>query len=260
MAIEAANADTLRNVKAPYEIHLRFAVRADIPAITQILTTNLVEFEFHDHFCPKRQHHRDGEFYAYVLNRVRMFFVKPGVRYMVAEKLELGVTGPKATVLGFATWEAQGEKNPVAAEWKRQDRGLFNAVEQQLVHFESLHHRHARNRIFDYQTFESLIETLHNAYGNIASLESNFHLQFLMVDPAWQKGYGIGHRLLQWGLDISDQVGLPVVLEASLAGYPFYLRHNLKLLTMVRIDAVPEKAYDMPVVVYEPKGKEGHFI
>lgn len=234
------------------EIYTRWAVRADIPSIARILWTNFMSFEFHDHFCPLRQGRKE-EFYLFVLARVRMFFVRPTVRFMVAEKLEVGVKGQTAEILGFSAWDAQGSGNSIGEEWRREREGWWSAVERKLVDVENGYHRYVRNTVFNYALFQQAWGRLHAAYGGDERYENNLHLQFLMVKPEWQRGYGLGHRLMQWGLDVADKVKLPVVIESSLAGYPFYLRHGCKLLTMVRIDFVPEKAYDMPVVVYDPR-------
>ncbi|KAK4506162.1 hypothetical protein PRZ48_004127 [Zasmidium cellare] len=196
---------------------------------------------------------RQEEFYLFVLARVRMFFVKPSIRMMVAEKLDVGVKGQTAEILGFAAWDAMGDQNPINAEWTRESRGWLNTLEQKLADAEVVYHRYARNTIFDYPLFNQARQRLHDAYEHDTSFDNNLHLQFLMVKPEWQKGHGIGHRLLQWGLDVADKVKLPVLIESSLAGYNFYLRHGFKLLKMIRVDFVPEKAYDMPVIVYDPR-------
>lgn len=245
----------LNDIHWPEEISLRWALRSDIPEITQVLHENLLSFEFFDHFCPDRKLHRD-EFYAFVLARVRMFFVMPGVRFMVAEKLKIGLRGNECTIIGFSTWDAQGDDNPIAVEWKRQDSSWWRSVERTLVDMELLHHRYFRNTMFNYDVFNRLRGLLHDSFAD-ESLRSNLHLQYLMIDPRAQ-GTGVGHRLLQWGLDVSEQTGLPVILESSLAGHPFYLKHGFKVLKEVRIDAHPDKtkAYQMPMMVYDPRNKE----
>lgn len=250
----------LSTIPTTHQTYLRWATRADIPTIARILRDNLLDFEFHDHFCPKRKENPE-EFYLFALGRVRMFFVKPCIRFMVAEKLELSVSGHQRTkIVGFSTWDAQGKDNPIAKEWRRQDSGWLQAIERKLIDLELANYRYLQNTIFEYDAFQRAWRLLHESYAHIESLESNLHLQFLMVDPAWHGRHGIGHKLLQWGLDVADAVGLPVVIESSLMGYPFYLKHGCKLLTHVRIDVVPEKAYDMPILVYEPEGKEGVFV
>ena len=103
----------LSRVPTTLQIYLRWATRTDIPTIARIFRDNLLDFEFHDHFCPKRKE-KPEEFYLFALGRVRMFFVKPGIRFMVAEKLELDVYGDqRSQIVGFSAWDAQGTGNPI---------------------------------------------------------------------------------------------------------------------------------------------------
>lgn len=232
------------------QVYLRWAVRDDIPAISEILHRNFLVFELHDHTAPERKE-RPEEFYTFTLNRVRKFFAEPGFRFMVAERLLLGSSelDQSTEIMGFAGWEAQGSNNPLTREW--QHYGWGNLIERQLVSIEILHHRLISD-IVDYTAFQKIIDVLHASYGGLKRLESNLHLQFLFVDPAWQKGHGVGNKLLQWGMDVADQLGLPIVLEASLAGYPFYLRHGFTCHEKVLIDIKPEFAYETPIMLYEP--------
>lgn len=48
-------------------------------------------------------------------------------------------------------------------------------------------------------------------------------LAILGTDPAYAK-QGVGSLLLDWGLRLADQDGLPCHLEATRAGYSFYKR------------------------------------
>lgn len=194
------------------------------------------------------------EFYTFTLNRVRKFFVQPGVRFIVAERSELGVSqqNQKTEIMGFAAWEAQGRSNPLTQEWLQSDGGWLNYMERQLINLEILHHRYVQSDIFDYSAFNKIIDLLHESYEGLECLQSNIHLQFLFVDPKWQKGHGVGNKLLQWGLDVSDQIGVPVVLEASLAGHPFYLKKGFTCHAKVLIDIKPEKAYETPIMIYQP--------
>jgi ribosomal protein S18 acetylase RimI-like enzyme len=242
----------LSEIQTPSEIVYRWASREDIPSIAKVLHANLLDFELHDHFAPDRKA-RSDEFYVFVLNRVRKFFVQPNCRYMVAERTNLNISGLPQTgeSVGFSAWEAHGDDNTIATEWSRTKSGWLSALESRLVQVELFYNQNFQGNVINYGDFIRTIDLLHASYETLDSLRSNMHLQFLMVAPAWQKGHGIGRRLLQWGLDVAKQLRLPVVLESSLAGYEFYLKHGFRLLTTVRIDTKPEKAYDMPIVVYD---------
>lgn len=51
--------------------------------------------------------------------------------------------------------------------------------------------------------------------------EERWRLSYITVDPDCQ-GKGIGKRLVQWGLDRSEEEGSDAVLEATKAGQPLY--------------------------------------
>ncbi|EME86947.1 uncharacterized protein MYCFIDRAFT_194859 [Pseudocercospora fijiensis CIRAD86] len=238
------------------QIVLRWARREDIPYMTEILKTNFLTFEFHDHFCPTRRENQE-EFYNFLLRRIKQFFMKPECRYMVAEATTPSINGKQSTeIVGFASWEAQGDANIVGQEWRSQRAGVYAGFERMLGGIELEYYRYFLNRIFDYKGFAMCLDRLHSVYEGVQGLDPCMHLQFLMVAPKWQRGQrgtGVGKRLFQWGVDVSEKTGIPLVIESSLLAYNFYLKNGCKLLKEVRIDLVPEKAYDLPVVWYEPK-------
>lgn len=55
------------------------------------------------------------------------------------------------------------------------------------------------------------------------------YLQFLSVHPAHRRR-GIASRIMQWGIDIADQLHLPIYLEATLMGVPLYEKLGFQLL------------------------------
>lgn len=234
------------------QIVLRWATREDIPAITTILVKNFYNFELHDHIAPTRREHPE-EYYAFVLRRVKMFYVKPETRYMVAEASTPSLNGSQeTTIVGFSTWEMLGNKNPIAQQWRQTSSGWGTKMESMLVNLDLQYYRYCINRVVHYENFYAIMDRKHGTYEHVPWLQNCIHLQFLMVAPAWHRGRGIGRKLLQWGIDVSNQHGLPIVLESSLMGYDFYLKHGFRLLDSVRVDIVPEKAYDAATVVYEP--------
>ncbi|KAI5368389.1 Putative GNAT domain, acyl-CoA N-acyltransferase [Septoria linicola] len=244
------NAD-LSKVKS--QIVLRWATRADIPDITRILVANLLEFELHDHFVPERKQY-PAEYHEFLLRRVKLFFIKAETRYMVAEASIPDADGVQQTaIVGFSTWEAQGSNNQLGQQWQKARTGWAGQLETFLIRLELNYYRYFLNRIVDYEALDEVMKRLHAAYESLDWLQNCLHLQFLMVDPAWHRGFGVGRKLLQWGTEVSDQLRLPIVLESSLVAYDFYLKHGFRLLEHVHIDVVPDKAYDVPIVVYEPE-------
>ncbi|KAF2213298.1 hypothetical protein CERZMDRAFT_96957 [Cercospora zeae-maydis SCOH1-5] len=237
------------------QIVLRWATRADIPSILEVLHANLLHFELHDHIAPERRQHPE-EFARFLIRRIKLFFIKPETRYMVAETSAAAIDGTQQTsIIGFSTWEAQGNENPLGRRWRQQRASWTDALEASLVNLDLIYYRYFLNRIVDYQALAEIAKRLHAPYENDDQLRNCLHLQFLMVDPAWHRAKGVGKRLLQWGMEAARQFDLPVVVESSLLGYEFYLKHGFTLFAKARIDIVPAKAYDMPIVVHWPEKK-----
>ncbi|OOQ86535.1 hypothetical protein PEBR_21160 [Penicillium brasilianum] len=94
-------------------------------------------------------------------------------------------------------------------------------------HIESLAKRHPEGgaRLFAAQSFRILCECearnrlAITGSGPYATLGSFFTL------PEYRK-LGIGHLLMQWGLEIADERGLDVWIEAAPPAVPFYERHG----------------------------------
>lgn len=241
------------------EIILRWATPQDIPRMTHILLCCFLDFELHDHFVPTRRENQN-QYYEFLLKRIKVFFHERHCRCMVAEAVfspEKGASGTgsaerRRKVVGFASWEAQGSKNAVRARWMEERQGWGWWVERNLAQLEFGYFRHVLNSIVDFCAFDQLLEILHAPYERLEEFDPCLHLQYLMVDPVWQRGYGVGRRLLQWGIDLAREEECKIVIESSLAGYEFYLRMGCRLLERVWIGLVEEKAYWMPIVVWEP--------
>lgn len=237
------------------QIVLRWATRQDIAAITDILVENFMHFELYDHIAPTRRQHPD-EYRRFVSHRVKLFYAKSEARYMVAEASLPTTNGVQQTaIVGFATWEALGSENLLAEQWRHLSSGWTAKLERSLVSLDLQYYRYCLDRIVDYDALDGIVNKLHSTYEHRDGLQNCLHLQFLMVDPGWQRGRGIGRKLLQWGIDVAKERGLPVVIESSLVGYDFYLKHGFRLLEYVRVGTVSDKAYDAPIVVYDPREK-----
>ena len=63
-------------------------------------------------------------------------------------------------------------------------------------------------------------------------------LDFLATLPESQ-GRGVGTKLLQWGMDIADEQDARIYLEATLDGYPLYLKHGWRPLQDLVLDFEP---------------------
>lgn len=69
---------------------------------------------------------------------------------------------------------------------------------------------------------------------------------------------GVGKVLLQWGLEYSAKVSLPVYLEASPAGYGLYLQYGFRQIDVATIKAEDwdgDHDFDMPALVRDAPKK-----
>lgn len=60
-------------------------------------------------------------------------------------------------------------------------------------------------------------------------------LNILITDPE-HYGRGAGSRLLSWGVDQADRLGVPVCLESSPAGLNLYQRFGFKNVRTLKAD------------------------
>ena len=69
------------------------------------------------------------------------------------------------------------------------------------------------------------------------------------VDPLFQ-GYGIGSRMMRWGMERAEKEGIPILLIASQSGYSVYEKLGFETLGRPTIEAMSSDA----VMAYWPKG------
>lgn len=77
----------------------------------------------------------------------------------------------------------------------------------------------------------------------------------LTTDPAFQRK-GAGKLLLEWGIKIADELGLPTYLESSQEGFGLYKRHGFEEVDVFDLDL--EKyggngVYRSPLMMREPR-------
>lgn len=75
--------------------------------------------------------------------------------------------------------------------------------------------------------------------GNLVSLD------VLAVDPAYQRK-GVGHALVQWGVNKGDEMGVECVVESSVFGKGLYEKHGYVFVKDVALQTPPQWA-DRPV-------------
>ncbi|THC94813.1 hypothetical protein EYZ11_005720 [Aspergillus tanneri] len=83
---------------------------------------------------------------------------------------------------------------------------------------------------------------IYKAYGAFIDRKRAVHitqhdmvLDMLCVLPDYQ-GKGIGTRFLKWGMDKADANNARIYLEATLEGYPLYLKYGWKVVEEFVLD------------------------
>jgi hypothetical protein len=214
---------------------------------------NGLNFELHAVFAPNR-HIQYENFYLFLLNRIRMFWNTRGFRFLVVESVEVPdvARSTRKQVVGFAGWAMDDIQSSLIEH--RGDIPFMRLLERTLLAAERVYHQLFLNTVFDIAGFTEFLHSSRNAED---SATPQLHLGLLFVHPQWQKSpHRVGYKLLQWGMDLSDRLQLPITLGSSLVGYKFYLKHGFELLRHVRVDRVPELAYDMPVLIRKPKRQQ----
>jgi ribosomal protein S18 acetylase RimI-like enzyme len=81
----------------------------------------------------------------------------------------------------------------------------------------------------------------------------------IAVHPKFQRR-GIGALLTQWGVDVSDTIGIPVYLEATDASVKLYQKLGFQLLpegVILQPGVIGTEAVEAPVMVKMPKSAMG---
>ncbi|KAL3477637.1 acyl-CoA N-acyltransferase [Aspergillus californicus] len=71
--------------------------------------------------------------------------------------------------------------------------------------------------------------------GKVVRMRKRFELDALYVHPDYQRR-GVARGLLEWGIAEAERLGLPVYLEATVAGRPVYERSGFEALQVAELD------------------------
>ncbi|KAI9035878.1 GNAT family N-acetyltransferase [Aspergillus affinis] len=127
-------------------------------------------------------------------------------------------------VVGWARWTFPGDENgtvdvsPQAKRKIEEARGMLPEG--------------ANRRIY-----ELFFETLKVKRG-VWLGEGDLMLDFLATHPSSQ-GKGIGTKLLKWGMEYADERDARIYLEATMDGYPLYVKHGWRQVEELVLDFVP---------------------
>ena len=88
------------------------------------------------------------------------------------------------------------------------------------------------------------------------TLDEYWYLGLLGVDPKYQRR-GIGAKLVKHGFSIARDGGLPVALEASVAGQGLYTKLGFKTIQKSKIGTLSEEIVTM---LWEPESLKGRWL
>lgn len=88
------------------------------------------------------------------------------------------------------------------------------------------------------------------------SLDQYWYAGLLGVDPNYQRR-GIGAKLVEQGLSMAREGGLPMVLEATVAGKGLYVKLGFKQIRKLEIEGLRDGIVTM---LWEPEGLRGRWL
>ncbi|TDZ17562.1 hypothetical protein Cob_v009474 [Colletotrichum orbiculare MAFF 240422] len=206
-------------------MHIRTFTRADIPAVHEVGDSAFYDSELNGWLHPDRRTFPES-WRARSILKLQLSLVKPGFHNFVCVTDDEDPSDwPRDQIVGFATWERVGPaSDPGTSKWRQNNTGIAQTVERtllnwqaQYVNFFRLDKSVSRERL-------AIFEKENAAAGNpVGPVEAFWNVVVLGVHPDWQ-GRGVGKKLMQWGLDRSDEDKVPIILIATTAGEGLYKR------------------------------------
>ncbi|KAF3934521.1 hypothetical protein ABW19_dt0206084 [Dactylella cylindrospora] len=224
-----------KSVTTPTEVsttapHLRLEIVTQRTA-TKGLTTRLLDlstaaFAEDDAFSwryPKRNEYPSYNrwmFWKYL----GASLLSPNNWVVVAYLKEIGEDGEeREVVVGHGVWERRGKTGDEEAKrdyfLQRIERWLF-ALHVKINDF--FFPNPAANKLA-IALMSAFVKELKVRASKIPNFENQYHLNFLGVDPKYQRR-GVGAAIVNWGVDKARKAGLSCSLEASQAGKRVYTK------------------------------------
>lgn len=127
-------------------------------------------------------------------------------------------------------------------------------IERCLLGWEEYYEKKFLQRAVDLKALEMLAGLIQ--FSVYKTLDEYWYLGLLGVDPKYQRR-GIGAKLVKHGLSIARDGGLPVALEASVAGQGLYTKLGFKTIQKSKIGTLSEEIVTM---LWEPESLKGRWL
>ncbi|PLB54768.1 acyl-CoA N-acyltransferase [Aspergillus steynii IBT 23096] len=198
-------------------IQIRYSTESDAPALGQI---NIDSFKHHAYWDNAFPNIDTAAIFPLKYARCLEKLTTPDVHVLSA------LDGDQ--LVGWARWQIPGSANGGVelSESAREKVAIASANVGGLLP------EGANRRI--YENFFTVLKDLRGSYLK----EGDLTLDFLATLPESQ-GRGVGTKLLQWGMEIADAQDARIYLEATLDGYPLYLKHGWRPLQDLVLDFAP---------------------
>ena len=127
-------------------------------------------------------------------------------------------------------------------------------IERYLLGWEEYYEQKMLQRAVDPKALEMYASL--KQFSVYKALDQYWYLGLLGVDPKYQRR-GIGAKLVKHGLSIAREGGLPIALEATMAGKGLYSKLGFKTIQKLRIGALSE---DIVAMLWEPESLKGKWL
>ncbi|KAF9878694.1 GNAT family protein [Colletotrichum karsti] len=206
-------------------MHIRAVTHADIPAITDIGDTAFIDAELNVYLYPYRREFPES-WRARMVRSTQLSLAKPGTHTFVCVTDDEDPTDwPRNQVVGYARWDWNGPADdPLTTKWRQNNTGFLKTVERTVLDWQGRYIKYFRlDKSASYEHHAVFEKEGAEAGNPYAPLKSFWLLEVLGVHPDWQ-GKGVGKKLMQWGLERSDEDKVPIVLIATTDGQRLYTK------------------------------------
>jgi ribosomal protein S18 acetylase RimI-like enzyme len=127
-------------------------------------------------------------------------------------------------------------------------------MERYLLGWEEYYERKLLQRAMDPKALEMYASL--KQFSVYKTLDTYWYLGLLGVDPKYQRR-GIGAKLVKHGFSMAQEGGLPMALEATVAGKGLYSKLGFKTIQKLRVGPLSEEIVAM---LWEPESLKGRWL